>query len=431
MDLGLTGAAYAYALCKLANAGLLIGWMVWERYQGAGAAEEDAAAAPVGGGAAAPGAAPLAAAAAAAAPGEQRGSEAPSSADGALAAAAAAGGVLGLAAVAPGISLAEVVDLRGCWEYVKYGLPSALMTMLEWWAYELNVILAGARRAHQPSRNATRRAKLGGRARVYSFITPQHTAAGTLPNAEVAVAVLGICLAISGWVYMFPQSIATAATARVSNALGAGDARLARAYFRSALLMVVVQQAALAAAVLSCSTHIVQFFCQDPELLGIAMGIVPIVACNILCERKQRTGLSGPRPGPAPPARAWTNPPFLCQGARLQRWMLVLWCGWRAAPCRAADGMNVVLNGVLRACGRQALGACLQLCSYWLVGVPLSWLLGVKAQLGIAGFLAAVGCTSFTQAVVCGTIISRWARARRGGAGAGRAGRAAVWRTSA
>lgn len=70
--------------------------------------------------------------------------------------------------------------------------------------------------------------------------------------------------------------------------------------------------------------------------------------------------------------------------------------------------MNVVLNGVLRACGRQALGARLQLFSYWCIGVPLAWLLGVKSGLGIQGFLTAIGLTSFTQATICGTIISRF-----------------------
>lgn len=43
-----------------------------------------------------------------------------------------------------------------------------------------------------------------------------------------------------------------------------------------------------------------------------------------------------------------------------------------------------------------------------LVGVPLAYFLGVRAQLGTAGFLAAVGLTSFLQACVCGTIISRF-----------------------
>jgi hypothetical protein len=43
-----------------------------------------------------------------------------------------------------------------------------------------------------------------------------------------------------------------------------------------------------------------------------------------------------------------------------------------------------------------------------LVGVPLAYFLGVRAQLGTAGFLAAVGVTSFLQACVCGTIISRF-----------------------
>ncbi len=32
------------------------------------------------------------------------------------------------------------------------------------------------------------------------------------------------------------------------------------------------------------------------------------------------------------------------------------------------DGMNCVLNGILRACGRQALGARLHLTAYWLCG---------------------------------------------------------------
>lgn len=39
---------------------------------------------------------------------------------------------------------------------------------------------------------------------------------------------LGICMTVSGWVYMVPQSIATAASTRVANALGAGLPRAAK-----------------------------------------------------------------------------------------------------------------------------------------------------------------------------------------------------------
>jgi hypothetical protein len=56
-----------------------------------------------------------------------------------------------------------------------------------------------------------------------------------------------------------------------------------------------------------------------------------------------------------------------------------------APYCRtAADGLNVTLNGVLRGCGRQALGARLQLCTYWLLGVPASWWV-VRDALGWMG----------------------------------------------
>uniref|UniRef100_A0A7S0S1K1 Protein DETOXIFICATION n=1 Tax=Chlamydomonas leiostraca TaxID=1034604 RepID=A0A7S0S1K1_9CHLO len=344
MNLGLPGAAYAYALCKLTNALLLIGWLAWQQAQSTEEQKAEsaaAAAAAAGNGATRNGASTPQSGSSSAS--QESGSEGSSSRGaGSSGAAGVPGAEVGLVAGAgaaamavpavsedkpermvgllEGISFFEIVDPKGCWEYIKYGLPSAAMTMLEWWAYEINVIMAG-----------------------------------TLPNAEVAVAVLGICLAVSGWVYMFPQSIATATCTRVSNALGGGDAQSAERFFRAALTMVGVQQAVLASILLTFSSHIINFFCQDPSVMGIALGLLPIVACNTL-----------------------------------------------------ADGMNVVLNGVLRACGRQALGARLQLFSYWCVGVPLAYMLGVRSGMGTQGFLLAIGMTSFTQAAVATFVVSRF-----------------------
>ncbi len=59
--------------------------------------------------------------------------------------------------------------------------------------------------------------------------------------------------------------------------------------------------------------------------------------------------------------------------------------------------MNAVLNAVLRACGRQTTGVRLQLCTYWLLGIPCAYLLGCRMQLGAPGLVAATGVTSFTQ----------------------------------
>ncbi|GFH30761.1 multidrug and toxic compound extrusion protein, partial [Haematococcus lacustris] len=128
-----------------------------------------------------------------------------------------------------------------------------------------------------------------------------------------------------------------------------------QAYFRTGMMLVLLQQLVLAALIATFSRHIVAFFCSDAAVMHIARGVVPILALNIVF-----------------------------------------------------DGVNVVLNGVLRACGRQALGARLQLCSYWLLGVPLAYFLGIKLGLGPKGFVAASGLASLTQALLCCTIFARW-----------------------
>jgi Na+-driven multidrug efflux pump len=73
--------------------------------------------------------------------------------------------------------------------------------------------------------------------------------------------------AAAGWVYMFPQSVATATCTRVSNALGSGDAEAARSYFRTALVMVFLQQSVLASLILSFSPNLVSFFCTGIVLM--------------------------------------------------------------------------------------------------------------------------------------------------------------------
>lgn len=44
--------------------------------------------------------------------------------------------------------------------------------------------------------------------------------------------------------------------------------------------------------------------------------------------------------------------------------------------------MVAVLSAVLRASGRQAVGALMNLCGYWLGCLPLAYLLGFHLQLG-------------------------------------------------
>lgn len=64
------------------------------------------------------------------------------------------------------------------------------------------------------------------------------------------------------------------------------------------------------------------------------------------------------------------------------------------------DGQAAVLSGVLRGAGRQGLGATCSWLSYWLVGLPLAWLLAFRARLGVLGLRTALGAAVLTQALV-------------------------------
>jgi MATE family multidrug resistance protein len=46
--------------------------------------------------------------------------------------------------------------------------------------------------------------------------------AGLLPDAEVALSTMGICLNVNAWMYMLPLGLGQAVNTSISNALGAG-----------------------------------------------------------------------------------------------------------------------------------------------------------------------------------------------------------------
>lgn len=64
------------------------------------------------------------------------------------------------------------------------------------------------------------------------------------------------------------------------------------------------------------------------------------------------------------------------------------------------DGQAAVLSGVLRGAGRQGIGAATSWCSYWLIGLPLAWLLAFKAGLGVLGLRLSLAAAVAVQALV-------------------------------
>ncbi|XP_073065342.1 protein DETOXIFICATION 14-like isoform X2 [Primulina eburnea] len=131
-------------------------------------------------------------------------------------------------------------------EFFCFAVPSAVMVCLEWWSFEIVVLLSGL-----------------------------------LPNPQLETSVLSICLLVASLHYFIPYSIGAAASTRVSNELGAGCPDRARASTWSAMVL------SLSEAVISCSIllsfrHVFGYaFSNEKEVVNYLQEISPFV-CLLL-----------------------------------------------------------------------------------------------------------------------------------------------------
>eukprot|EP00798_Chlamydomonas_sp_ICE-L_P029169 gene29169-32391_t len=58
------------------------------------------------------------------------------------------------------------------------------------------------------------------------------------------------------------------------------------------------------------------------------------------------------------------------------------------------DGVNAVMAGVLRGCGRQMTGAVLNLIGFWVFGIPLSYMLAFKYNFAARGLWISLACVT-------------------------------------
>ncbi|KAF3504530.1 hypothetical protein F2Q69_00040054 [Brassica cretica] len=74
------------------------------------------------------------------------------------------------------------------------------------------------------------------------------------------------------------------------------------------------------------------------------------------------------------------------------------------------DGFQCVLSGVARGCGWQKIGACVNLGSYYLVGVPLGLLLGFHLHLGGRGLWLGIVMALVVQVLSLSiiTLVTNW-----------------------
>ncbi|KAH1072696.1 hypothetical protein J1N35_025024 [Gossypium stocksii] len=133
--------------------------------------------------------------------------------------------------------------------FFRFGIPSAVMLCLEWWSFEILILLSGL-----------------------------------LPDAELQTSVISICFTSSSLHYYIPFGISVAASTRVSNELGGGNPEAAQ-ISTIAVMLVTLAEAVIASVILFCFRHIFGYaYSDDKEVVNNVAKMVPLMCLSIIMD---------------------------------------------------------------------------------------------------------------------------------------------------
>ncbi|KAF9133355.1 hypothetical protein BGW39_009952 [Mortierella sp. 14UC] len=190
--------------------------------------------------------------------------------------------------------------LTGWPAFLKLALPGVMMVCTEWWAFEVVSLAA-------------------------SYL-------GT-----VALAAQSVVVQTSGLLYTVPFGISIAASNRVGNLIGLGDARSAKVAARVSIALSIMFGMVNSTMLIVFKDRWGRLFSDDVDVVATVAMVLPLVALF-----------------------------------------------------QISDGLAGVGGGVLRGVGLQHLGAYLNLVAYYLVAFPVGYLLAFKLQWGLKGLWSAL-----------------------------------------
>ncbi|KAJ8550058.1 hypothetical protein K7X08_033765 [Anisodus acutangulus] len=142
-------------------------------------------------------------------------------------------------------------------DFFRFAIPSTVMVCLEWWSFELIILLSGL-----------------------------------LPNPMLETSVLSICFTTTSVHYHIPYSFGAAASTRVSNELGAGRPHAAKIAL-AAVIVLSVTEVVLASTTLFAVRHVWGYaFTYEKEVVTYVAEITPILCISIIMDGAQAV-LSG------------------------------------------------------------------------------------------------------------------------------------------
>ncbi|XP_030447570.1 protein DETOXIFICATION 14-like [Syzygium oleosum] len=141
---------------------------------------------------------------------------------------------------------------RGISEFFCYAVPSALMVCLEWWSFELLILLSGL-----------------------------------LPNPQLETSVLSVCLNTITTLYMIPYGLGAAGSTRVSNELGAGNPEAARLSVYATLFLTITETSIVSTILFIIRRVFGYTFSNEEEVVDYVTQMAPLVCLSVILESLQ------------------------------------------------------------------------------------------------------------------------------------------------
>ncbi|KAI3452029.1 hypothetical protein Pfo_008694 [Paulownia fortunei] len=201
---------------------------------------------------------------------------------------------------------------------LNLALPSCFSVCLEWWWYELMILLSGI-----------------------------------LANAAEAVATMGILLQATSLVYIFPSALSLAASTRVGNELGANQPSKARTSFIVALFCAILTSLIAMSFMVTLGDTWGRVFTEDEAIVALTAAVMPVVGLCELGNCPQTTGCGVLRGSARPTLGVHINlgsfygvglPLAVFMGFVMKMGLLGLWLGLLGAQVVCAILMVWVLS---------------------------------------------------------------------------------------
>lgn len=141
---------------------------------------------------------------------------------------------------------------RGIGEFFRFAIPSAVMICLEWWSFELLILLSGL-----------------------------------LPNPQLETSVLSVCLNTIATLYAIPFGLGAGVSTRVSNELGAGNPRGARIAVFAVMILAVTETLILSATLFASRRVFGYTFSNEKEVVDYVTAMAPLVCLSVIMDSLQ------------------------------------------------------------------------------------------------------------------------------------------------